>query len=97
MNKLQGKSEIISKENNEISLKITELELLIDDLNNHNTLNNSPDTKLTNLEQSNKLLQLRLLGVEEESDEDIKTIVTNILQQKTSFKFGNWLLYKGWR
>lgn len=83
VNKLQGESEIISKKNNEMSLKITELELLIDKLNNHNTLNDSPiASKLTNLEQSNKLLQLRLLGVEEKSNEDIKTIVTNIFQQK---------------
>lgn len=83
VDKLQGESDIMSNKNKEMSNKISELELTIEKMNKQHTLNENPIvSKLTNLEQSNKLLQLRILGVDENSNENINTVVTNIFQQK---------------
>lgn len=83
VDKLRGETESMSNKNKEMTIKISELETKINNTNNHNTLNDSPiASKLISLEQSNKLLQLRILGVEEKSNENTKAIVMNIFEQK---------------
>lgn len=79
---LQGENEMLKSKCEETTLKIEKLEnqkeksTTVDELKEVEIL-----SKLTNLEQSNKLLQLRILGLPESKDENLKEAVTQLFSQ----------------